>query len=128
MAAATIGALLEGPPQRAFLAVAEARAGRARPAVRGFTTLSASLGGMVLALHAALLQAVATESSAHALAVVLRSLCTVVSATPYERLPGSLLVEVLQVGRRGRRQGARHAVACALNAACVRATCVDAAT
>jgi hypothetical protein len=58
MAAATISCMLEGPPQRAFLAVAEARAlppatsgQRPQPPVRGFTTLSSSLGQMVLALH-----------------------------------------------------------------------------
>jgi hypothetical protein len=58
MAAATIAALLEGPAQRAFLAVAEARSQQQRAPVRGFTTLSATLGAMALALHAALLQSV----------------------------------------------------------------------
>eukprot|EP00983_Pelagomonas_calceolata_P060252 1146291-Pelagomonas_calceolata.AAC.2 len=56
MAAATIACLLEGPAQRGFLAVAEARtmasaSARAAPA-RGFLTLSASLGQMVVCLHA----------------------------------------------------------------------------
>jgi hypothetical protein len=56
MAAATIACLLEGPAQRGFLAVAEARSmaaasARAAPA-RGFLTLSSSLGQMVVCLHA----------------------------------------------------------------------------
>jgi hypothetical protein len=63
MAAATIGALLEGPAQRAFLAVAEARAPQQRQPVRGFTTLSASLGATALALHAALLQSVSAPAA-----------------------------------------------------------------
>ena len=42
MGAITISCMLEGPPQRAFLAVAEART--VAPHRAGFTTLSSSLG------------------------------------------------------------------------------------
>jgi hypothetical protein len=52
-AAATLGTLLEGPAQRAYLAVAEARQTH-RPAVRGFITLSSSLGQSLIWLHQAL--------------------------------------------------------------------------
>ncbi|KIY95539.1 hypothetical protein MNEG_12422 [Monoraphidium neglectum] len=64
LAAAVAAALLQGPQARALLAVAEARgapvggaggggvsAGRAAAQPRGFTTLSASLGQTLLALH-----------------------------------------------------------------------------
>lgn len=55
MAAATIACLLEGPAQRGFMSVAEARSmaaasARAAP-TRGFLTLSASLGQMVVCVH-----------------------------------------------------------------------------
>ncbi|WIA21275.1 hypothetical protein OEZ85_000508 [Tetradesmus obliquus] len=57
LAAALLVALLEGPAARALLAVAEARSAP-KAAVRGFTTVSTSLGHMLLALHAGLLAAV----------------------------------------------------------------------
>lgn len=101
MAAATISSMLEGPSQRSYMAVAEAKSSTAmqRPPVRGFTTLSASLGALALSLHVALLHAAAHEPSLGVLSVVLRALCVVLTASPYERLPPSLLPQVLQVIR-----------------------------
>lgn len=51
MAAATISSILEGPAQRTYLSVAEAKASTSKAPARGFTTLSASLGRMVVSLH-----------------------------------------------------------------------------
>jgi Domain of unknown function (DUF4042) len=50
-AAATIGVLLEGPAQRAFLGVAEVQLQG-----RSFTALSASLGQLVVAVHESLFE------------------------------------------------------------------------
>ena len=103
MAASTISALLEGSASRGFMAVAEARtlaaaSARAAP-VRGFMTLSISLGSMLVCVHAGLLHAVAHEQSSTSLAVVLRTLCVLLSAAPYERLPQQLLPDALSALR-----------------------------
>lgn len=96
MAAATISAILEGPAQRTYLSVAEAKSTQRTP-LRGFTTLSASLGSMAVALHTGLLHAARHEGSPAVLAVALRSLCVLLRAAPYERLPPQLLADALAV-------------------------------
>ena len=112
MAAAAICCILEGPPQRAFMAVAEARdaaaaAGAAaapssslsqRP-LRGFTTLSSSLGRAVVATHQGLLQAGMKETIPAVAQVTLRALCVLMVGAPYERLPASLLPDTIEVSR-----------------------------
>lgn len=101
MAAAALAALLEGPAQKGYLAVAEAKApaghGSRPTPVRGFTTLSHSLGQMAVCTHAGLLHAVANEQNSAVLLVVMRTLCCLVPAAPYERLPADLLSNVVQV-------------------------------
>ncbi|EIE26348.1 hypothetical protein COCSUDRAFT_39464 [Coccomyxa subellipsoidea C-169] len=72
-AAATLAALLEGAPQRAYLGIAECRSSANQP-VRGFTTLSATLGKLALSLHDGLLQDAASEAHPAALTAVLRAL------------------------------------------------------
>ncbi len=99
LAAATISSLLEGPAPRAILAVAEARTATSRAPVRGFLTLSLSLGQLLLALHTGLLAAVSREPSALALPAVLRALVVLVGATPYERLPPELLPQIISTLR-----------------------------
>jgi hypothetical protein len=122
LAAAVLGALLEGPAARALLAVAEARMAAHTP-VRGFTTLSVSLGQLLLSLHTGLLavlqawqqqqQPGAAAAPAHMassrpphtdslpavpsvlLAAVLRVLCALVPVTPYERMPRGLLTDLV---------------------------------
>jgi hypothetical protein len=120
LAAATLASLLQGPQTRALLAVAEVKEGgpgglRGRPAVRGFTTLSTSLGQIVLTLHQGLAAAVAgaapqangsssggsgaarAEQQQPAVVVgALRALCALCSATPYERMPSGLLPSVVE--------------------------------
>ncbi|KAL4424003.1 hypothetical protein ABPG75_001304 [Micractinium tetrahymenae] len=89
-AAATLTTLLEGPAQRAYLAVAEARDLERQP-VRGFTTLSASLGQMLVCLHQALLHSIQQEQDPMVLAAALRALGTLLLGAPYHRLPPALL-------------------------------------
>ncbi|KAK9841854.1 hypothetical protein WJX81_007459 [Elliptochloris bilobata] len=94
-AAAVIQTLLEGPPQRAFLAIAEVQA-QARHVVRGFTTLSGTLGRLAVALHAGLLQALAAEEDPGVRVAMLRALGALVAAAPYPRLPPDLLLGVIE--------------------------------
>lgn len=123
MAAATLSALLEGPAQKGYLAVAEARASLgqgSRPTpVRGFTTLSHSLGQLAVCTHAGLLHAVAHEQSGAVLLVVMRTLCCLVPAAPYERLPADLLSNVVQVGG-GHAFSPRYVWCCSWLTACER--------
>ncbi|PRW60946.1 Wee1 kinase [Chlorella sorokiniana] len=94
-AAATITTLLEGPAQRAYLAVADARELDRQP-VRGFITLSASLGQMLVALHSALLHSTQSERDPLVLAATLRALGTLLLGAPYHRLPPQLLPRCVQ--------------------------------
>lgn len=68
-----------------------------RAPVRGFLTLSLSLGQLLLAAHAGLLKSVADEGSPLVLPAVLRALVVLMAASPYERLPPELLPETLKV-------------------------------
>ena len=65
---------------------------------RALTALSTTLGQMVVALHQGLLAAVAQEPLLPVLAVVLRALCAMLAAAPYDRLPQSLLPDLVTVG------------------------------
>ncbi|CAL8466624.1 g6160 [Coccomyxa elongata] len=92
--AATMAALLDGAPQRAYLAIAECRLPSKQPA-RGFTTLSATLGKLAVSLHDGLLQAAASEADPAVLASVLRLFQVLITSAPYLRLPPTLLPRVL---------------------------------
>ncbi|GAX75458.1 hypothetical protein CEUSTIGMA_g2901.t1 [Chlamydomonas eustigma] len=107
MAATTISCLLEGPPQRAYLAVAEAKdlsaatshnqqRAAAAASLRGFTTLSATLGQMVVATHKGLLHAVASEAVSGVKQISLRALCVLMSGSPYHRLPTGVLPDAFK--------------------------------
>lgn len=89
------------PPQhqQAGRAPGAGRAPALNPALaqRGFTTLSASLGQTVLALHQCLLQAARGDANPAVVQVALRSLCCLMAGAPYERLPAPLLPDVLDV-------------------------------
>ncbi|KAF8069477.1 hypothetical protein HT031_001593 [Scenedesmus sp. PABB004] len=128
LAAAVLAALLEGPAARALLAVAEARSARAQ--IRGFTTLSTSLGHTLLALHTGLLAALDTrcapqqpagaeqqarlEVPTPVLGAVLRVLRVLVPATPYDRLPPGLLPDVVAAAWRLWQQLQREAATAAV--------------
>ena len=90
-AAATLSILLEGPAQRAYLAVAELRAPHGGQPMRGFVPLSATLGGVVVGTHHALLRVLCYEQDPTVLVAVLRVLGTAPIGTPYARLPPDLL-------------------------------------
>lgn len=105
-AAATVGTLLEGPAQRAYLAVAELR--EEAPAVRGFVPLSASLGGAVVGTQAALLRVLRSEQDIAVLAGALRALGTALVGAPYARLPPALL-PAAAAGARGALARAQQA-------------------
>ncbi|KAK9806281.1 hypothetical protein WJX72_008421 [[Myrmecia] bisecta] len=98
-AAATVSVLLEGAPQRAYLAIAEAKSSGRQP-VRGFTTLSSSLGQMSVALHEGLFHAISIESHLVTLTAMLRTICTLLGTAPYPRLPPNLLPRATDAVRR----------------------------
>lgn len=58
-----------------------------------------SLGQLLLGAHAGLLHAVGNEPSTLVLPGVLRALCVMIAATPYERLPPEVLPETVRVRR-----------------------------
>jgi hypothetical protein len=100
--AVTLGTLLEGPAQRAYLAVAELANSSAnssatspqqqqKQALRGFVPLSATLGSIVVGTHEALLRALTSEQDSTVVIAILRALCTVLVGTRYSRLPSTLL-------------------------------------
>lgn len=61
------------------------------PKCRGFITLSASLGQMLVSLHQAVLHSVEREQDTLVLAATLRVLGTLLLGAPYHRLPPQLL-------------------------------------
>ena len=66
-------------------------------ACRGFTTLSTTLGRMLLSLHDGLLQALASEQHAAAAGALLQALQALLRGAPYHRLPEDLLPRTLEV-------------------------------
>ncbi|DBA69737.1 TPA: hypothetical protein ACH3X2_012467 [Trebouxia sp. C0005] len=88
--------MLEGPAQKAYIIIAEAKSA-ARPPVRGFTTLSSTLGHLVIALHDGLLHAISNESQVPALINILKALGTLMMSAAYTRLPSNLLIRCIEV-------------------------------
>ncbi|KAL3684955.1 hypothetical protein R1sor_002977 [Riccia sorocarpa] len=86
-AASTLACMLEGPA-RAFLQVAEHRE-IARS--KSFTTLSSSLGQLVIQLHIGLLHVISNEPPGVLVVSALKALSLLVSASPYSRLPQEML-------------------------------------
>ncbi|BBM97676.1 HEAT repeat-containing protein 6 [Marchantia polymorpha subsp. ruderalis] len=98
-AASTLAVMLEGPA-RAFLQVAEHR-DIARS--NSFTTLSSSLGQLVIQLHIGLVHVISNEAHGGIVVGALKSLSLLVSASPYTRLPHELLpYAICSVHRRAR--------------------------
>ena len=64
---------------------------------RGFTTLSATLGHLVIALHNGLLHAIANETQIPALVNMLKTLETLMLSAAYNRLPPDLLTRCIEV-------------------------------
>mmetsp|Transcript_3080 Transcript_3080/g.8745 ORF Transcript_3080/g.8745 Transcript_3080/m.8745 type:complete len:961 (+) Transcript_3080:248-3130(+) len=86
-ATTTVGLLLEGPAQRAYLAVAEVRSTTSK----SFLPLSLQLGQLLVSLHAGLFHSMQREANVGVLVCTLRSLAILLAAAPYERLPGTLV-------------------------------------
>lgn len=90
-AAVTLSTLLEGPAQRAYLAVAEWK--EASPHhTRGFVPLSSILGQIIIGTHIALLSSLLWEHDGTVLLAVLRALSTLIVGSPYHRLSSALPV------------------------------------
>ena len=64
---------------------------------RGFTTLSSTLGHLVIALHDGLLHAIPNESQVPALMNMLKALGTLMLSAAYTRLPSDLLIRCIEV-------------------------------
>lgn len=96
LAAAVLSSMLEGPAQKAYLIIADATSS-ARPPVRGFTTLSSTLGHQVIALHDGLLHAISNEAHTAASVNMLKALETLMLSAAYSRLPPDLLPRCIEV-------------------------------
>lgn len=66
-------------------------------ACRGFTTLSTTLGHLVIALHDGLLHAVSSEAVTAPLINILKALQTLMASAAYSRLPTNLLPRCIEV-------------------------------
>lgn len=64
---------------------------------RGFTTLSSTLGHLVIALHDGLLHAISNEPHMAALVNMLKTLATLMLSAAYNRLPTDLLPRCIEV-------------------------------
>lgn len=64
---------------------------------RGFTTLSTTLGHLVIALHDGLLHAISNEAVIAPLVNVLKALQTLMASAAYSRLPTNLLPRCIEV-------------------------------
>lgn len=65
---------------------------------RGFTTLSTTLGHLVIALHDGLLHAISNEAITAPLVNMLKALQTLMASAAYSRLPTDMLPRCIEVG------------------------------
>ncbi|XP_077233482.1 ARM repeat superfamily protein isoform X3 [Tasmannia lanceolata] len=89
--ASALAAMLDGPSS-VFLQVAEYKESTK---CGSFTTLSSSLGQILMQLHAGLLYLIQHETHSGLLASVFKLLMLLISATPYIRMPIELLPTVI---------------------------------
>lgn len=94
LSCSTLSTLMEGSTAKGYLSVAEVTS--APILHRGFTTLSTTLGLLVLACYDSLLMVVKEEEDMAVTCQALRALCTLLRATPHSRFPPELLPRVLQ--------------------------------
>ncbi|OEL28670.1 HEAT repeat-containing protein 6 [Dichanthelium oligosanthes] len=92
-AASTIATMLEGQAL-VLTQVAEYKESSKRGS---FTTLSCSLGQILMQLHTGALYLIQRETQATLLAALFRILILMISATPYARMPKELLPTVIKV-------------------------------
>ncbi|CAD6342551.1 unnamed protein product [Miscanthus lutarioriparius] len=92
-AASTIASMLEGQAL-VLIQVAEYKESSKRGS---FTTLSSSLGQILMQLHTGALYLIQRETQATLLAALFRFLILLISATPYTRMPKELLPTIIKV-------------------------------
>lgn len=91
-ASACLSAMLEGAHQKAFLAVAEVP--KKRAALRGFTTLSVTLGQCLMGLQVACLAAMEGERDPLVLSQVFKGAGVLAGQAPVGRLPAAFLPQL----------------------------------
>lgn len=82
-AAASLSTLFEGPAQRAYLSIAEAPS----DSVRGFVSLSQSLGQIIITNIETMRHYIPHESTESSKCAMIRALATIVVGCSWERLP-----------------------------------------
>jgi len=92
-AAGVIAVMLDGKPQKNFIAMASI-SDKETSIIRGFNSLSLSLGRMVLCLHDGLLYALENEEKASVLPHLFRTLNGLIAITPYDRMPSDLRTRI----------------------------------
>ncbi|KAM1339707.1 hypothetical protein ACFX2I_038454 [Malus domestica] len=88
--ASTLEAMLDGPSS-VFLQVAEFKESSKRGS---FTSLSSSLGHILMQLHTGILYLIQRETHSRLMASLFKILMLLISSTPYSRMPGELLPTV----------------------------------
>jgi hypothetical protein len=96
-AAITLSTLLEGPSQRAYLAIAEYKASDNKPAIplKGFISLSETIGRCAVGIHQAVFTSLEKEREIVVTCATLRLLWTLLIGSPYLKLPHTLLTSAL---------------------------------
>lgn len=92
-ASGTIAALMEGKIHKAYLSMATLSDNQTS-SIRGFTSLSVSLGCMISCLHDGLLHAIENEEKLSLLPHLFRTLNGLIAATPYDRMPSDLRTRI----------------------------------
>eukprot|EP00210_Caulerpa_lentillifera_P000129 g124.t1 len=92
--ATTISTLMEGKSQKGFISIAEVSEENTST-IRGFNTLSTSLGRMLLSLHEGLLHAIDNEPKLVVIPPLFRCLSSLISSTPYDRMPSDLRLRII---------------------------------
>ncbi|KAL7221934.1 hypothetical protein ACSBR1_023804 [Camellia fascicularis] len=90
-AASTVVAMLDGPAS-VFLQVAELKESTK---CGSFTALSSSLGQMLMQLHIGILYLIQHETHGGLLASLFKILMLLISSTPYSRMPGDLMPNLI---------------------------------
>ncbi|CAL5376044.1 unnamed protein product [Camellia sinensis] len=90
-AASTLVAMLDGPAS-VFLQVAELKESTK---CGSFTALSSSLGQILMQLHTGILYLIQHETHGGLLALLFKILMLLISSTPYSRMPGDLMPNLI---------------------------------
>jgi hypothetical protein len=96
-AATTLSTLLEGPSQRAYLAIAEYKGSDNKHVIplKGFISLSETIGRCAVGIHQAVFTSLEKEREILVTCATLRLLWTLLIGSPYLKLPHTLLTSAL---------------------------------